>query len=160
MYNREKNNTSTTIYPKCHNTTSKECLVLILFPFFSLTLLLLHVLSLFLFKRSLIHIHTHEQAIRKLSTARDHLYVGCGEKWQSCSSSWTKKKKKGRKEKKMSSVSSSKERCRPFARLFVRLLARSLAFFLISFPIALMSCTKNTLMRSVTHSIMDMMMVT
>jgi hypothetical protein len=34
MYNREKNNTSTTIYPKCHNTKSKECLVPILFsPF-------------------------------------------------------------------------------------------------------------------------------
>ncbi len=130
MYNREKNNTSTTIYPKCHNTTSKECLVLILFPFFSLTLLLLlHVLSLFLFKRSLIHIHTHEQAIRKLSTARDHLYVGCGEKWQSCSSSWTKKKKKGRKEKKWAAFPHLRNAA---ARLlvcsFACLLARSLSF--------------------------------
>jgi hypothetical protein len=59
-----------------------------------------------------------------------------------------KKKEKERKEKNEQHFPLL-ERSRPFAR--------SLAcFLLVSFPIALMSCTKNTLTRPVAHSIMDM----
>ncbi len=59
MYNREKNNTSTTIYPKCHNTDRKECLVTI--PFSSFLLLssssYLFFLSSFSSGHSFTHIH-------------------------------------------------------------------------------------------------------
>jgi len=124
MYNREKNNTSTAIYPKCHNTKRKECLVPILFflllPFLFFWTLLLHAFPLLLYERSLIHICTHEQAIRKLSTVGDHLYVGYSEKWQSCSSSWTGKKRKGKREK-WAAFSFWET---PLARLFVRCLFR------------------------------------
>jgi hypothetical protein len=70
-----------------------------------------------------------------------------------------KKKKKERKGKKWAVF--------PFlgtapARLLICSLARSLALFSVSFPIALMSCTKEypyALCHTHTHSIIDMMMM-
>jgi hypothetical protein len=65
-----------------------------------------------------------------------------------------KKKEEGKKEKKMSSFPILRNCSRPFARLFARLL---------SFPsrsrLPCCHVQKNTLMRLVTHSIMDMLMI-
>lgn len=137
MYNREKNNTSTTIYPKCHNTQSKGCLVspMLCSPLCAFASSLSHIS-----KRSLIHIHTHERAIRKLSTTGDHLYVGYGEKWQSCSSSSTEKRRRRRKEKKGEKKMSSFPILRNGSRPFIRSLACSFVCSLSC--LALMSCTK------------------
>ena len=165
-----KNNTSTTIYPKCHNTKSKACLVLILSSFSSPPLARYSSFSSpsssppsssssssssGTVTHSHRHAHTYELITRKFFTARDHLHVGCAERRQSCSSSWAEKgeKERGRREKKWATF--------PILRtLSARPLARSLAFLLVSFPIALVSCTKNSLMCPVAHSIMDLKIVT
>ena len=97
------------------------------------------------------HAHTYELITRKFFTARDHLYVGCAEQRQSCSSSCTEEERE-RREKKWATF--------PILRtLSARSLARSLAFLLVSFPIALVSCTKNSLMCPVAHSIVDLKIV-
>jgi hypothetical protein len=57
MYNREKNNTSTTIYPKCHNTESERMPAtnLLSSSFYLFYSSLSLSLSRFLLERSLIH---------------------------------------------------------------------------------------------------------
>ncbi len=107
MYNREKNNTSTTIYPKCHNTDRKECLVTI--PFSSFLLLssssYLFFLSSFSSGHSFTHIHMSRQAGSYLlprttcmfSIVRNDSHVHQAEL----------EKKRMKEEKKMSSISHS-----------------------------------------------------
>ena len=97
------------------------------------------------------HAHTYELITRKFFTARDHLYVGCAERRQSCSSSRTEEEREREGDGKRN------EQRFPFLERSPP--ARSLAFLLVSFPIALVSCTKNSLTCPVAHSIVDLKIV-
>lgn len=120
MYNRKKNNTSTTIYPKCHNTDSKECLVPILFLLFFYSPP--PTCSSSLPFQAVTHSHAHELATRKLSTAEGHLYADYGEKRQLCSLSCAKKRE--RKWEKNEQHFPFLERSPPFTRSLARFLSR------------------------------------
>lgn len=69
------------------------------------------------------HAHTYELITRKFFTARDHLYVGCAERRQSCSSSCTEEERE-RDEKRKEQRFPILERSPP-ARSLVRSLLSS-----------------------------------
>jgi hypothetical protein len=105
MYNREKNNTSTTIYPKCHNTNRQRMPGTN--PFFSFSLFsssYMLFLSSFSSGHSFIYIHMSKQSgsyllpgtTCMLAMVRNDSRVHQAEL-----------KKEERKEKKMSSISHS-----------------------------------------------------
>ena len=150
MYKTEKkNNTSTTIYPKCHNTKSKECLVSpMLFLSLSLLLRFLDLLPSstcsssppFSSGHSFIRIHMNKQSGSYLLPETTCMWAMVRNDSRVHQAQLKKpEERKKKRRRKMSSFPILRNCSRSS---FVRSFAFLLSLLPVSFPIALMSCTK------------------
>jgi hypothetical protein len=124
MYNKEKNNTSTAIYPKCHHTKNKECLVPILIsPFLFLSSFYMLFLSSLSSGHSFIYIHMSKQSGSYLLPDTTCMFVMVRND-SHVHQVELKKRRRKEKKKKMSSVFTFLGMLLPVARLsFIRSLS-------------------------------------